>query len=163
MRMLTADNKQGSSLLSFIIYLMLFSTIALFFCSTITSLILPTRALIHKHQSLIGLHLAIDIFVKDVRATKEAQFTFKQISQQELIWYNKKNAIGWRFANNRLERIEGEYNNGWKKKRRSIAAMGIKEAIFTIEKYKDQAIGVEIAVVPIIEGASPIKGYVAII
>jgi hypothetical protein len=104
----------------------------------------------------------VDLFIKDVRAARGSSDNVKLISPQECIWYTDGKAIGWRFFEKRLERIEGVYNNGWKKKKRSVAAMALKDATFTIEKHNNKAIGIEITLVPSIETAPPIIGYVAL-
>ena len=156
-------NKKGFSLVSFLLYLMLFTMIMFFSCHIIVSLIIPSLTSMRKCQSIIALHIATDIFVRDIRAIKAHECVWKLISPHELVWQAGDHDIGWFFANNRLERKEGEYHKGWKHKKSSIVAAHIAQAVFTAEKAKNNnIIGVELIMTPSNDIKKPISCYVAV-
>ncbi len=152
-------NKKGFSLLSFLLYLMLFTMITFFSCHIILSLIIPSLRSIRKCQSIIALHIASDLFVRDVRA---GIHDWKLITSQELVWQTGDQAVGWCFSNNRLERSTGMYDQGWKSKTTSIVAAGIAHVVFTVEKAYDQIIGIEMVLTPMITSKKPVICYVAV-
>ena len=133
-------NKKGFSLLSFLLYLMLFTMITFFSCHIILSLIIPSLLSMRRCQSVIALHIASDIFVRDVRA---GIHNWKVTKPHELVWQVGDHDIGWCFTDNRLERNTGMYNQGWKSKTTSIVAAKIAEVAFTIEKANGQIMCIE--------------------
>jgi hypothetical protein len=152
-------NKKGFSLLSFLLYLMLFSLMTGFLCHIIVSLIIPSLTSVRKCQSVMALHIASDLFVRDVHA---GIHNWKLITPHELIWQTSDGDIGWFFADNYLKRNAGLYNKGWKNKTTSIVAAGIAQATFVTEKAQDRIVGVELTFVPIVTQKKPIVCYVAV-
>jgi type II secretory pathway component PulJ len=155
-------NKNGFSLLSFLLYLMLFSIIALFTTHIITTLLLPSLSATHRCKSLIALHIASDLFVRDIRMMRNKPYAWKKITTHELIWHNNDHDIGWCYTKNRLERREGTYNKSWKNTKISVVAIGIEQAIFTIENHKNRIIGVEMTLIPENLAEKAVVCYVAI-
>jgi type II secretory pathway component PulJ len=141
------SHKKGFSLVSFLVYLMLFSLIMLFACHIITALIVPSSAALRKCQSLIGLHIATDLFVRDIRSMRTADYQWKITTPHELIWEQNGRDIGWCFCDNRLERREGLYNKGWKNSTLSTIARGI-ESTFSHDKRFDSIVGIELILKP---------------
>jgi hypothetical protein len=157
------NNKNGFSLISFLLYLTLFSMIALFTAHIITSLLLPTLSATRRCKSLIALHIASDLFVRDIRTMRNKPHSWKVTTSHELIWHIDDDSydIGWRNKDNRLERIEGLYSQGWKHKKVSVVATGITQGTFTIETHNNHIIGVEMALIPAVDPKKTIKCYVA--
>lgn len=155
-------NRKGFSLLSFLLYLMLFTMITFLSCQIIVSLIIPSFASMRKCRSVIALHIASDVFVRDIRSIKNDKLHWKLITPYELVWQAGEHDIGWCFSNNRLERKEGTYDQGWKSKTTSVVATGITQAVFTAEKAKNKIIGIELTLTPIIAQKKPIICYVAV-
>lgn len=137
--------------------------ITLFSCHIIVSFIIPSLSTMRKTQSIIALHIASDLFVKDVHAMKNSFYDWKLMTPHELIWHNDKHDIGWCFSNNSLERKEGVYNKKWTNKTTSIVATGIEKLTFTIEKDDNHIVGIELALIPIVNKKEPIICYVALI
>ncbi|HLC06905.1 MAG TPA: hypothetical protein VJJ26_01830 [Candidatus Babeliales bacterium] len=157
------NNQKGFSLLSFLLYLMLFSLITLFSCHIITSLIIPSLSAMRKCQSIIALHIASDLFVRDIRTKRGCKYDWKLITPHELIWHQDDHDIGWCFSGNRLNRKEGIYDKGWKKSTASIIAHGIAQAVFAIEKNNDHIVGIELSLTSQSNPKSPVICYVAIL
>jgi hypothetical protein len=155
-------NKNGFSLLSFLLYLMLFSIIALFTTHIITSLLLPSLTATRTCKSLIALHIASDLFVRDIRAMRDKPHKWLAITPHELIWHTDDLDTGWCYTENRLERSTGIYNNGWKSKKTSLVAMGIAQGTFIVEKHKDRVIGIEMTLIPELSPKKSIICYVAV-
>lgn len=154
-------HKKGFSLLSFLIYLMFFTMIMLFSCHIIVSLVIPVFAATRTCQSIIALHIASDLFVRDIHAINHPCY-WKLISPHELIWQVGDHDVGWCFSDNRLERKEGVYSHGWKHKTISIIAVGIQQATFNIEKNdKEEIVGLELVLIPMVK-AKPVVCYVAV-
>ena len=145
------NNKNGFSLLSFLLYLMLFSIIALFTTHIITVTLLPSLAATRSYKSLIALHIATDLFVRDIRGIRSKPHTWRHIMPHELIWHTDEHDIGWRYHKNRLERSTGTYNNGWKSKKTAVVAAGIAQGTFTAEYHKNRIIGIEMTLIPEID------------
>ena len=141
---------------------MLFTMITFFSCHIIVSLILPSLTSIRKCHSIVALHIASDLFVRDIRAIDKEKNSWKIINPHELVWASEDHDIGWRFVHNCLERIEGVYNQGWKEKTTSIVACGVSQAIFNVEKDKNHIIGIELALTPLCMLKKPIICYVAL-
>jgi hypothetical protein len=155
-------SKKGFSLLSFLLYLVLFTIITVLSCHIIVSLIIPSLVSMRRCQSVIALHIASDLFVRDIRAIKPDECHWKLVTSHELVWQADNHDVGWSFTNNRLERKEGEYNKGWKSKNTSIVATGISQVVFAVEKVKDKSLGVEMVITPINAPKKPIICYVAV-
>jgi hypothetical protein len=152
-------NKKGFSLLSFLLYLMLFAMITFFSCHIILSLIIPSLLSMRRCQSVIALHIASDVFVRDVRAGID---NWKVTKPHELVWQAGGHDIGWCFTDNHLERNTGMYDKGWKSKTTSIVAAGINQAVFSVEKTNKQIMGIEMALMQASAQKKPIVCYVAV-
>jgi hypothetical protein len=153
-------NKDGFSLLSFLLYLMFFSTIVCFICHSIIYFIIPSLRLTNFCQSRIALHTISDIFVRDVRMSN--QFIIKKSLPNELLWNNGNTDIAWTYYNNRLTRIEGHYDIKWKKKTTSIISTDIANALFTIDYVGKKTIGIMLELKSIRSLKNPLHFYVAI-
>ncbi len=156
------NNKNGFSLISFLLYLMLFSIIALFIANIITSLLLPSLTATHTCRSIISLHIASDLFVRDIHHMKGKPYQWKKISQDELIWHTDDHDIGWCCIKKRIERREGIYNNGWKSKKTSIISSGIKHGTFTVENHHNHIIGLEMSLVSDYAPHKTVIGYASL-
>lgn len=156
--------KKGFSLLSFLLYLVVFSTIAFCVCHIITILILPSFSAIKKSQSLISLHIAADFFVRDIHYMRENEYLWRLISPNEIIWHQNEGDRGWRFFNNCLERREGTYNgNGtWKNATTSLVAKNILATIFTVIKTEQHDEAIELTLVSQCAPQKPIICYVSL-
>src|ERR1041384_3580253 len=112
-------NKGGFSLIVFLFYLTLNSIIIVCICSTVVKCVLPSLQLCSLYQKQLGLHIALDAFVKEIRTCKIVEW--KSIASDSIVWNNGENDIGWRYHKNRLERICGIYkNSSWQKQRISV-------------------------------------------
>ena len=154
-------NKKGFSLISFLLYLTLFSMIMLFICHIIVSLIIPSFTNIRHTQSIIAMHVATDIFVRDIHNIDKSVI-WKHTIPTEIIWHTGKQDIGWRLQDTCLERIEGVYNNGWKDKTVSIVANGIRNIDFTYKKDGPDIKAIELSLLPAASPHKPIICYVAV-
>lgn len=142
------NNKKGFSLLSFLLYLMLFSLITLFSCHIITFLIIPSLSAMRKTQTIIALHIASDLFVRDIRVMRQGRPCWKLVTPHELIWNHNDCDVGWRFFNHCLERREGTYDNGWRSSHTSIIAKNVSDAVFLAEKEQEDIRGIELTITP---------------
>lgn len=156
------NNKKGFSLLLFLVYLTLFAMVMFFSCHIIISLVIPSLKSMRKTQAIGALHLASDIFVRDIRAINKKEVSWKVVQPHEIIWVMQDRAVGWRFARNRLERLEGVYTQGWDKKTTSVVASGLTQAIFNVEKDGEHIIGIELQCTPMVAIQRPILCYAAV-
>jgi len=154
--------KEGFSLVSFLLYLALFSVATLCMCQVITIHIIPGLSSLRKTQSIIALHCATDVFVRDIKNIKDGTCVWNVILPHELIWQEKNQSIGWCFYQNRLERREGTYKKGWQDVKTSIIARGISSASFTAEKGESGVIGVELTLTPHCAPKKTVMSYVAL-
>ena len=152
---------KGFSLLLFLLYLMCFTTITFLFCQVIVSLIIPSFASIRKSRSIIALHIATDLFVRDIHSITNNN-DWKQMSSHELVWHTDKEDIGWCFSGNHLIRHTGIYNQGWKHKISSIVATGIEQGVFTVDRGPNNIIGITMSFIPVVSPQKPIICHVAI-
>ncbi len=155
-------NKKGFSLLLFLVYLLLFIMVTFFSCQIIVSLIIPSLHSLRICRSHVALHIATDLFVRDIHAINKEKNNWKLIHPQELIWASDDHDIGWHFNNSCLERIEGVYNQGWAKKTVSVVACNISNAIFNVEKRNNNIIGIELVLRPTHSINRPVVCYVAL-
>jgi hypothetical protein len=108
------------------------------------------------------MHIATDCFVRDIKNMKEGKDTWNVISPHELIWQVGDHNTGWSFADNRLERREGIYKNGWKEVKTSIVAKGVASAVFTFKKHGNVIVAIELVLTPLYAPEKIITCYVAI-
>lgn len=155
-------HKEGFSLVSFLLYLALFSIATLCMCQVITILIIPSLSSLRKTQSIIALHIATDVFVRDIKNIKDGTCEWNVILPHELIWQEKDRNIGWCFNQDRLERREGTYKKSWQDVKTSIIARGISNASFTADKDEKGIIGVELVLTPQCMPKKTVTSYVCL-
>jgi type II secretory pathway component PulJ len=144
-------HKKGFSLFSFLLYLTLFSMITLFSCHIIVSLIVPSLFSIRRSQSIIAMHIATDLLVKDIY---QGVILWKETKSTELMWQNKDHDISWRIDHGRVERKE----NGTT----SIVATGVDQGFFSITKRENDIMGIELTLIPTVDKKKVIVSYVAV-
>jgi len=110
---------------------------------TITQFIFPSLQSIRSNKEKLTLHIALDLFVKEIRMCTIKQW--KETTIDSIIWNNGKQDIGWRFNKNKLERIQGIYNtNGnWKKSKTSIIVLNINKIEFHFKYINQKIVGIE--------------------
>lgn len=155
-------DKKGFSLISFLVYLLIFSMVTTFICHIITVLIIPSFISLRKNQSVIAMHIATDCFVRDIKNIKNGQDAWHMISPHELIWSVGDHNVGWSFTDHRLERREGMYQKGWKEVKTSIIAKNLSKAVFTPEKDHDRIKGITLTLTPLSTSVKAITCYVAV-
>lgn len=141
---------------------MLFSMIAFFSCHIMVIFVIPCFSSMRKCQSIIALHIATDLFVRDIRALDSAKTIWKYTSPHEIVWHEESHDIGWNFKNNCLERKEGVYHQGWIKQNTSMVATGINQAHFKYEKKENNIIAIELSLIPAVTREKPVTCYIAI-
>jgi 1,2-phenylacetyl-CoA epoxidase PaaB subunit len=151
--------KKGFSLLSFLLYLMIFTGMTFFLCHIIASLVIPSLTSVRKSQSIMALHIASDIFVRDIHAGVDQ---WKLVTPHELIWQSENRDIGWSFSDFYLKRTTGLYGVGWKNKTTSIVASGVAKATFTPEKHQGRIVGIELVMESKATQNKPVICYVAV-
>lgn len=156
---------KGFSLLSFLVYLILFSTITFFICQVITSSVIPSLISLRKTQSLISLHIASDFFIRDIKAITDDHNAWKVAVPHEMIWQTKQvndveGSIGWRFSDNCLERREGLYDGVWKNAKTSIVAKNLTNVTFSPERDDNGIIGITLIMASQLIPEKPVLCYV---
>jgi len=129
--------KRGFLLLSFLLYLLLFTLLAtLCFDWVLTSFTTYTlRA--RRNAVIINAHTALDLFIRDVHMAPLDVKEWKKISSSEIIWHHNNQDIGWCHKNKKLIRSEGHYSkqsDTWHKKINSIAVQHINTLIFIVKE-----------------------------
>ncbi|HSC25123.1 MAG TPA: hypothetical protein VLB80_02800 [Candidatus Babeliales bacterium] len=135
--------------------------IILFSCHSILSLIIPSISAMRKCQSIIALHIASDLFIRDIRAMRKLNNSWKVMNSQKIIWkIDDKHDIGWCFYDNCLVRIEGIYDQKWKNKITSIVATELLKSSFNFTRdNNNKAIGIELIMTPMADPKKPIICY----
>ena len=137
--------KTGFSLLSFLLYLLLFTILTTISFHWVITSCIKSMATSRINNSVINAYMAYDIFMRDARMAPAQEYAWKKITPTGLIWHTKDHDIGWFFEHNMLIRIEGQYNKQkqiWRKKTRSIAAQHITSVIFDVEKSGNEIINI---------------------
>lgn len=147
-------NKKGTTLLVFLMYMVLFSMVTFFICQIITFLIIPSTLAMRKCQSLIALHIATDLFVRDIKTIKNEKDCWKTVTPHELIWNQDGQEVGWLFSHDRLERRE--------KGSASIIAKNITQASFSVEKNKNEITAIELTLHPAFNKEKIVTCFVAL-
>jgi hypothetical protein len=138
---------------------MLFTFMTFFLCHIIVSLIIPSLTSVRKSQSIMALHIASDLFVRDVHA---GVYNWKLITPHELVWQSKESDIGWSFADPYLKRTTGVYDGVWKNTTTSIVAAGVAQVTFTPEKAQGTVVGVEMKLEPKAAQEKPVICFAAV-
>lgn len=153
-------NKQGFSLVLFLVYLFFFSLISCCMCHIITVFIIPSLQATRLYQKQILLHVSSDLFVRDIRNKPIKQW--KLIQPHYLIWNNGEHDIGWHFYDNKVERIEGIYENKWKKKRTSVVISKLKDTFFELDYSNGKVVGVGLTLISLCNKEKPVISYAAV-
>ncbi|HEB41920.1 MAG TPA: hypothetical protein ENI08_02795 [Candidatus Dependentiae bacterium] len=135
--MRNSKNKMGFLLLSFLVYLLLFTLlVTLCFDWTLTLFTTyTTRA--KRNMVIINAYTAQDLFIRDLHMAPLDEQEWKKVTASEIIWSTHNRDIGWCYKNKKLIRNEGHYNKQmqkWNKKTASIAAQHINTLTFTVNK-----------------------------
>ncbi len=160
--------KKGFLLLSFLLYLLLFTLLTLLcFDWALTSFIAYTSRT-RRSMAVTNAYIAHDLFIRDIHMAPLDIKEWKKISSSEIIWHYNNQDIGWCHKNKKLIRSEGYYNkqaDRWHKKINSIAAQHINTLTFTVNKQlvSDQFIIKNITVECTITGQGPIHTLTNII
>ena len=118
-------NRNGFSLLEFLIYFTLLS----FLATTIFSWLARSHHILKNRSKqaagLLQLYAAHDVLVRDLHAAPALREHWKKIDTKELVWCAGEYDVGWRLEGKKLLRLQGHYDAGqqqWKKKRKSVVA-----------------------------------------
>jgi hypothetical protein len=125
-------------------------------------LVIPSFSDLRRCQSLITLHIATDLFVRDIRIMRKGEHQWKVMGSQELIWNQGSSDIGWLFIDNRLERREGTYDSEWKNTTMSTITRNISKATFMYETREGRILGIELIMMPPGQKEKPVTCYVAV-
>jgi hypothetical protein len=155
-------NKKGFLLISFLVYLMLFSIIVCLLSTTMTQNLFTVISSTRKYNNFVRLYNALDIVVNDLRNNVVTEW--KKISPHEIIWSTHDKDVAWLFNGTHIERKEGTYQQGWKKSTKSIIPAELLSVIF-IPDYssdnKNTVLGIEIQLSSSYT-TEPVRGYGAI-
>lgn len=154
--------KKGFLLLSFLVYLMLFSMVTFFINHLITKLIIPSFASLIQNKSIIALHIASDVFVRDIKRMQKGTYRWKTISPHELVWQIDDLEIGWYFSKSCLKRKEEIHNSNGRHIKKSMIAKDVKDAVFVVERDQTEVIGLELIMKPQCAPEKIIKSYISI-
>ncbi len=160
-------NKNGFSLLEFLVYFMLLS----FLATTIFSWLAHSHHTLKNRSrqatELLQLYAAHDVLVRDLRAAPALREHWKKIHTKELIWHVGNHDVGWRVEDKKLLRLEGRYDaekQQWMKKTKSVVAD--KVAAFVCLCEQGNAAGYQVVERVDFEiqknGAKKIKGAVTL-
>src|SRR5690242_19510694 len=122
-------NKKGFLLVSFLVYLLLFSVVVCQVSLTITNILFPVIVNAKKYNAIVRIYNATDIIVGDLRNNPVKRW--KKNSPNEIIWQTNEKDVGWAFDGTNLERREGIYKEEWKKCTRSIIPCTVSSVVFT--------------------------------
>ncbi len=130
-------NKRGFLLLSFLVYLLLFTLLVSLCFDWALTLFTTYTMRAQRNVVIINAYIAQDLFIRDIHMAPLDEQEWKKITTSEIIWSTHNWDIGWCYKNKKLIRNEGHYNKQmqkWDKKTASIAAQHINALIFTVNK-----------------------------
>ena len=128
---------------------------------SISYFIVPSLRSIQLYKEQISLHMALDLFVKEIRASVVTQW--QEIAADSIIWSDQEKEVGWQYQNGRLERIQGIYKDGvWKKRRTSVIAINIHFLAFRYDIVAEKLVGIEVVLTGSRCLQKPVRGYVGI-
>jgi hypothetical protein len=153
--------KTGFSLIAFLLYLALSTLIVTCIYNAIAQFFLPSLCSIRKYKELLSLHIMADLFIKEIRHNTLKQW--KETTSHLVVWNNGAEDIGWQCNENKLERIQGIYEHGkWKKKRTSMVGLGLDTATFFFEYKEGKIIAIELVLAGVYDSQKIVRSYVAI-
>ncbi len=143
---------QGFLLIEVLIYLLLSSIFFLFLFQFTTNSYQQYKKINLNNSKLIQALLSLDLITNDIQKSCRDIKNWKKINNSEIIFAVKSNTdIGWYFKDNKLYRIEGEYDQNkdhWKNKIESLCASNLSNFHFLIYKENEiKLIHINIAVV----------------
>ncbi|HJZ23133.1 MAG TPA: hypothetical protein VJ201_01635 [Candidatus Babeliales bacterium] len=133
-----AKPKKGYLLVEIIFYIALsivIISLIYFFWLEVT---LATKRKQSQLSRLSHINAELDLFARDIQSAPHDFVHWKKCSLQEIIWKTKFHYdVGWRFHNNRLERVSGIYSketNKWIKSNSNLALDSLANLKFIITK-----------------------------
>jgi len=132
-----SNKSEGFSLLSFLVYLLLFTfLVTLCFDWALISFTTYT-ARAQRNMAIITSYTACGLFIRDLQLAPPNEQEWKKISTTEIVWHANDQDIGWHYKDKKLIRNEGHYNkktDRWHKKTTSTAAQHINSLTFAVKK-----------------------------
>lgn len=133
----------GMTLIELIVYLALFTFIAMASISFITRFWQTSMQYQKRQVSLINLMAAHDLLCNDIRHAPRNKTAWKMRHATELIWQRQDGIdIGWLYENEALFRSEGLYNEKegiWHKRTKNLVAPALQKVLFTCHGNEDIA------------------------
>ena len=108
-------DKKGSSLVEFIIYLVLFAWITYLAFAWSTRIIVQHIAKYQQCSQRIACFLVYDALLKDLVSAKQQSFEWNAVSSHELFFATPTKTIAWQIDATGIARTEGIYNSVTKK------------------------------------------------
>ncbi len=122
-------NRKGILLVEFLIYLMLFSIIAMLSAVWISYVWNHYIRQAKERHALITLYVAHDILARDIHAMQK----IIHCTPDYVVAQADQNFIGWQKHNDQLLRLQGSYNIGthtWSASTKSIIAQPVDKVVF---------------------------------
>ncbi len=122
------------TLIELIIYLALFTFIAMASMNFIVRFWHISLQYQKKQVSLINLMAAHDLLLYDIRHAPDSKTAWKVQKETELIWQQDTTDIGWLYEKEALFRIEGIYKakeEVWHTKTKNLVVPALKSVLFT--------------------------------
>ncbi len=135
--MIKMQNSTGFTLITFSLYVSLFSLLSMLCFQWATRIMLNSKTMNYNTHTTTNIFMAYDVLMRDIHCAPQNIKWWKKITSTELIWKTEKSDIGWSFDGNTIKRSEGIYNaqrNTWKKRTTSIVARNISTLTFLLRK-----------------------------
>ena len=154
------NNENGFYIVSFLVYLFIFSLLVSVSFHMISIFLLPAIRSMKNYSQQMSLYIAGDNFINDIRTAQlNNSFTIKNISDAKVIFENEGYILKWRFKEGKLERLSKETNS--KKNTLNVVCTNVNGQFSS--DYSNNAIrGIEMTLFSQHNNAVMTQNYVAI-
>lgn len=139
--------RSGFSLIEFLVYLTVSSTICLLLSNWVVGA-LHTNVLISQKNSVqLSILTAFDCYARDIMCAPSIDTAWLKTEPNYILWRQSDRVIGYQFNNHQIMRIAGRYNavthSVYKKTGSRIAAQ-VADCQFNFKKKGDIIVGIEV-------------------
>ena len=139
--------RSGFSLIEFLVYLTVSSTICLLLCNWVVGA-LHTNALISQKNSVqLSILAAFDCYARDSMCAPSIDSAWLKTEPHYILWRQSDRVIGYQFDKQQIMRVAGRYNvvthSVYKKTRSRIAAQ-VTDCQFNLKKEGNVIAGIEV-------------------
>ena len=139
--------RSGFSLIECMVYCIMVATIMMLWFNGLASFTRLCTAQSCQINSISTAYSALDVFVRDIRKAPHPLFVWPLTMDTAFIFKLDDLFIGWEYADKKLFRYQGDYNNKtkqWIKRSKSLVLDNVQECSFSFNCFNQDIVSIKI-------------------